>query len=186
MIPPGLLGRQLPHLGPGRLRTNPVLVPNTNHAAHAEISISQHTWGLPSKPKSLYHLTVPFSVPQPSPALTCNEEFQLSPSIADGCLLQFPGGKVSQKPPWGVFRGQTAWTAANRASLQNQLEVKRKITPPELFSMRLLLSSDNKNMPDCPQSCPQKLWSCSHTRHHARASYGKEHNYCKGGKWKQL
>lgn len=42
--------------------------------------------------------------------------------------------------------------AANRASLQNWLEVKRKITAPELFSMRLLLSSDNKNVPDIAHS----------------------------------
>lgn len=38
LIPPGLLGRQLPHLGPGGLGTNLALVPNPNHAAHAEIT----------------------------------------------------------------------------------------------------------------------------------------------------
>lgn len=91
--------------------------------------------GSPANPSHCLTFLGP-SLPQPSPALTCNDEFQLSPCIADGSLLQFPSGKVSPKPPWDVFRGQAARMATNRASHQNWLGVKRKITTPELFFPR--------------------------------------------------
>lgn len=119
--------------------------------------------------KSVFHCTPGGSSSNPSHLITLLSPFlchnhlllspvMMSPCIADGCLLQLPWGKISPKPPWGVFRGQAAWMAANRAPHQNYLDVKRKITTPGLlfFCMRFLLSSDNKNMPDCP------LWSCSY------------------------